>query len=532
MKLLKNFDPLSARLIFSASLSGLIYLFVFTLPFPLTQLYQTIPPVDYTKLTGYSLAGFIAYVVGLGALFALYMSAIQLTFPNTQASLISSPGSGRLIFLTSTSLAIILIFAYPSTAIDLFIYAIRTRGWALYDLNPLVTAPSALPSTDPWLGLAAEWIDAPSPYGPGWEILSLGAFYVSGGNFLAHLLALKIVGLLAYLGCTWLVYQILNKIQPEWAMAGSIAFAWNPLTLLESIQNAHNDVVMVFFLLAAVWVLNRPTGQSASQQNWSVRYSLVCLLLGLSILVKFVTALLVPFFLLAMSSHLTNWRARLVHIGGYGFLVSGLVIVLMWPLWPGWDNWAVIQASGQAGRSLLALLILAFKDAWGINFTFDLFRNLIYLIFGGTYLYYLWKTVKSGQWSVVSNQKSDVSGQNLSSLPPHSPAKITARLSSSFHVLFWYVLLVTPVFHAWYLLWFLPLASLLLPQQRPLVAAITFSMTALAVIPYFETIRVWYPVLLQNQFLGHLLGVPLLLIPPMLALWGWNPVRLGSKSVS
>jgi hypothetical protein len=74
------------------------------------------------------------------------------------------------------------------------------------------------------------------------------------------------------------------------------------------------------------------------------------------------------------------------------------------------------------------------------------------------------------------------------------------------------------VFHAWYLLWFLPLAALLLPYQAPLRAAIIFSMTALFVIPYFETIRVWYPALLENQLLGHLIGVPLLIGPPALAL--------------
>jgi hypothetical protein len=80
------------------------------------------------------------------------------------------------------------------------------------------------------------------------------------------------------------------------------------------------------------------------------------------------------------------------------------------------------------------------------------------------------------------------------------------------------------VFHAWYLLWFLPLASLLLPNQRPLTAAIVFSITALFIIPYFETVRVWYPALLDNQLLGHLIGVPLLIVPPALALlWPIRP---------
>ncbi|MFN8456033.1 MAG: hypothetical protein U0401_15425 [Anaerolineae bacterium] len=523
MKLLKNFDPLSVRLIFIASLSGLIYLFVFTLPFPLTQLYRTIPPVDYAKLTGYSLAGFVAYVLGLGVLFGLYIWAIRLNMPSYSGR--QSAVGGRLIFRSSALLAAILIFSYPLTAIDLFIYAIRTRGWALYGLNPLATPPSALPTTDPWLGLAAEWVDAPSPYGPAWEILSRAAFYLSGGDFLFHLLALKVVGLLAYLGCTWLVYQILRRMQPEWAAAGAIAFAWNPLTLLEGIQNAHNDGVMVFFLLAAVWVLNGGISESANQRNVParhspfahslIRHSLVCLLLALSILVKFITALVVPFFLLAMISQQANWRVQLLQIGGYGFLTSGLVIGFMWPLWPGWDKWAVVQAGGQAGRSLLALLILAFKDVWGVNFTFDLFRNLIYLIFGGIYLFYLWKIVRSGHWSVVSSQN----------LATWQLGNLATLLYASFHALFWYVFLVAPVFHAWYLLWFLPLAALLLPQPRPLMAAVVFSITALLVIPYFETIRVWYPVLLQNQLLGHVLGVPLLLIPPVLALWGWLSIQ-------
>jgi hypothetical protein len=118
------------RLAASAILSGLIYLFIFTLPFPLTKLYSTIPPIDYTKLTGYSQNGLWVYVLGIGILFGLYIWAIRLT------ALISSSFTGPFVFLSSTAFAVILIFSYPLTAIDLFIYAIRTRGWALPPINP------------------------------------------------------------------------------------------------------------------------------------------------------------------------------------------------------------------------------------------------------------------------------------------------------------------------------------------------------------------------------------------------------------
>ena len=50
------------------------------------------------------------------------------------------------------------------------------------------------------------------------------------------------------------------------------------------------------------------------------------------------------------------------------------------------------------------------------------------------------------------------------------------------------------------------------------MAGAIFSITALLIIPYFETVRVWYPALLQNQLIGHLIGVPLLIGPPALAL--------------
>ncbi len=213
----------------------------------------------------------------------------------------------------------------------------------------------------------------------------------------------------------------------------------------------------------------------------------------------------------------------------------------MWPVWPGWDNWAVLQAGGQAGRSLLALLVLSLRGVIGLGWAFDGSSYLLLGIFAAIYLYCLRQAVKaviSKQVSVATHHAPNLLTRQSSTAPappstssgrdllPHSPAFVP--VASAFFVLFWYVLLVAPVFHAWYLLWFIPLAPLLLPHRRPLNAAIVFSITALLMIPYFETIRVWYPLLLSNQWLGHAVGVPLLLIPPVLALF-W-PVKPESHS--
>lgn len=481
---------------FSAAGSGFIYLAVFTLPFLLPQYYATIPPLDYAKLTGYSAAGLWAYFLGISALFGLYLWALRHLLTTGYR-----PGF-RFVWVSSAVFAAILIFSYPITAIDMFVYAIHGRSWALTGLSPLAVAPKQALPADPWLGLAGEWASATSPYGPLWEGLTLGVFYAGGGNFLAQLLLLKLLGALAYLGCIWLIYQTLRHLRPDWATAGALAFAWNPLALFECVQNGHNDIAMSFFLLAAIWVMSRPTRPTATPRLLAGPQVAACLLLAASILVKFITAAVVPFFLLALACRYSTWRQRAGAVVLCGGLVAGLVIMAMAPFWPGWQNWGLLTAGGQAGRSLLSLATLALRSQWGFYAPVTALRAAIFTALALIYLSRLWRTA-----------------HNRTGLPP-----VTRAIAASFAVLFWYMLLANSTFHAWYLLWFVPLAPLLLPQPRPLAAAIVFSVTALLVIPCLETVRIWYPQLLNAQLFRQTLEVPLLIMPPALTLlWPIRP---------
>jgi alpha-1,6-mannosyltransferase len=450
-------------------LTGLVYLVVFTLPFPLARFYATIPPVDYAKLTHYSAANLIAFVLGLIILFGVYDRLLKAPIPAWL------PYSG-LIF------ALILFFSYPTLAIDLFIYAIRTRGWGLYGLNPLATSPADLPPTDPWLNLAAEWSNAPSPYGPLWEVLSLGAFKLTGGNFLAHLFALKVIAILSYVAAIWLIGAVLETLKPEWKLKGMLAFAWNPLVLLETAQNGHNDIVMVVFLLAAIWALVRGKDLGVTP------------LLALSVLVKFMTVVVAPFFILYLAFKHRAWPRRMTVFIGHSLVFAALVVLPMAPLWPGLDAWAVLKAGSGAGRSVMALSVLVLRSL-EVGNAFDLSRIAVNGLFAALSLWFLWQK------------------RRAFSHP-------TGPIFAAWAIFFWYVLLAAPVFHGWYLLWFLPLAGLLLPESKPFRASLVFSFTALLIIPYFETIRIWFPVLLENHLLGHLIGVPLLVLPPALMALG------------
>jgi hypothetical protein len=498
--------PSRRTFVIIAGLSALIYLLIFSLPYPLSQHYNTIPPVDYAKLSGYSALGFVSYLVGLALAFGLYLWALRLIMrASRDASRVAI--SLRFILLTGALLAAVLWLSYPLGAIDVFVYAIYTRGWALHGLNPLAVPPAQYPAGDPWLSLAAEWIAAPSPYGPVWQALSLGAYYAGGGDFLLQVYALKVLAIIAYLGSAILIYRILQQTRSDWALAGTLAFAWNPLVLIEVAQNAHNDIVMIFFMLAAVWALVQSRDRRArwylAPQVSNLRYNgLVCLFLALSVLTKFITIVIVPFFLLALMSRGQRWPDRIARLIGFGLLIGGLVVIGTLPLWPGWDQWAVVQGADSAGRSILALLVLALRAVFNMANAFDAARTVLLGLYMMIYVYAVWRLFK-----IIWQSKAD-----------RDEAIIQQTLASSFLALFWLLLLVMPIFHAWYLLWCFPLAVLLLPQRRYLDAAIVFSITALVVIPYFETIRVWIPELLRNPLLGHLIGVTVLCVPPIVTL--------------
>jgi hypothetical protein len=348
MKALWQTMTAKTRLGISAVGSGFVYL-AFTLPFLLSRYYAVNPPVDYTKLTGYSIFGFVAYLIGILILFGLYVTGLHSL---TDKSLGMDENSAVFfVFMSGIVFGLVLIFSYPQTAIDLFVYALRTRGWALYELSPFATTPQAFPSSDPWLGLAGEWADAASPYGPIWEWLSLGTFHLSGGRYLGHLFALKMIGFSAYLGSAWLVFQILRLIRPQWAVVGLTFFAWNPLVLFEGVQNAHNDIVMVFFLLLAIWAYVRLMTEGL--QTWWLALVFIGSF-AFSILVKFVTLLALPFLLLGLAWRQTTWIKRISILALYGLAILIIVILVMAPYWPGLENWAVIRSSKGAGRSLFA----------------------------------------------------------------------------------------------------------------------------------------------------------------------------------
>ena len=214
--------------------------------------YATAPPPPLEGWFDIS-AAFVAFL----AIFVVYLLALR-----------RLPGSISWRFIKRSTLLIgcLYVLIPVVTSPDLFSYIAYARMAVLHNLNPLTTIPTAI-QNDP-VYKYIFWVDQPSAYGPTWAIFTsfLQGLLVLFRNtyVMPMVLALRITGLVMHLISTRLVWLISGQFQqlngkPALAtrtrLRATLAFAWNPLLLLEACVNAHNDAMLVVFVLLMIWVL-------------------------------------------------------------------------------------------------------------------------------------------------------------------------------------------------------------------------------------------------------------------------------------
>ena len=325
-----------AALVLLAGISGIAYLLWFVRPYFLTDYYAK-PLLDLAKINGHSAPSANEWALAWTVLFACYYLAFRLCPSGEGVSRIFRRVALFLICLWAAFFAINLIFMYPVGAADLFDQIFRARLTAHYGFNPFTTLPSSIQG-DPFRPYVA-WSGDPSPYGPMWEALAAGASFFGGDNLWNNLIIFKALVVVAYGVSVGLTYAILRAWKPEWALRGTLFFAWNPLLLFEVAANGHNDAVVVMFMLAGVYAL-------VAGWRWAVLPALAA-----GALTKFVPVLLVPVAVAAI------WRDRLplsrakkkdnaavtqfdvVKNLAIGVVFSvGLAAVLYAPFWTGLDS--------------------------------------------------------------------------------------------------------------------------------------------------------------------------------------------------
>ena len=273
--------------------------------YPINNLFPQVwirPPV-WSEMRLAAAGMFVLLVL---ALFVIYIYALR----RTALPGVITAADSRLAFRTIiavTILILLLLLVIPGVlSTDLFSYVWYGRIFGVFGGNPFVQVPADYAWHDPgnWLQWVF-WKETPSAYGPAWVLIAGVVARIAeafGGDIVNHVLGYKILADLSHLANTVLVWKVSGiliarhwkrpNVLPEgvteadWVVGArvtaTLAYAWNPLLILEFGVSGHNDVLMLTAVLAALWL--HLTGR------W--RWAVAALAVGM--LVKLNTLLFIP----------------------------------------------------------------------------------------------------------------------------------------------------------------------------------------------------------------------------------------------
>ena len=408
-----------------------------------------------------STALFLA-ILGVGVLFALMVvlltSLLWLALRGTVG--LSDPAARRTILLATLGAGLCLLTLPRLFSKDVLSYLVYGQAFGVYGLNPYTTSPNHMQFDFNFRLI--DWHDAVSVYGPVWTLLCTAMYKlvapVATSNIWGYITGFRALGLLFHLGNAALIWYILGRLRPQHQIAGTIFYAWNPLTLIEFAGNGHNDVALVFFLLAAI----------AAHVAERRRTALVVLFLTLSILTKFITLLIVPAYALLL------WRSTPAAEGR-------------------WISRARVVAWAQA----LGVALVTFVVLWA-PFASAL-RNPLFLLDATAMSRYDNSLLQLVYWGLRSLM-TVVLPEELSTQIAGQGVKLVGRLvflvlflvltrrtrdtatwlRAVFWILFAYLVLATPWFWPWYVTWLVALAPLVGTRLATSVT-LTFSVSVLII---------------------------------------------------
>lgn len=390
---------------------------------------------------------------------------------------------------------------------DIFSYIMYGQISATYSLNPYIFPPSFFPGNPVLYWIHPIWHNTPSIYGPLWTDVSWVIAQASAGLSLVNQTfvykALMNVVQLANLGLVW---WLLGRFAPQNGsrrarLAAFTVFAWNPLMLFDVAGNAHNDGLMVFFVLLALVPIagwrRRPRWNPIPSAGWLA--GLVSL--TLSALVKYTTGVVGLFYVVAWAAQLRTWSRRALWIGLAAVACLGLTLVLALP----WlDGPSVLQPMLDAAQGNLytnsvpdlisQTLAAQILDPWRIDptATLDAVRWWMKLLTRLAFVVYLaWEARQV--WGVARRRDA--------------AALRDAVVTSSVRTLLVLMLVVLMWVLEWYFTWPLALVTLLGWHRMLTKVTVAYTLTAL---PIFY-IHNYLDSLMPGALVVLYAGLPLLL---------------------
>lgn len=373
---------------------------------------------------------------------------------------------------------------------DVYSYAVYGRMVALYDVNPFVATPAAIPG-DPFTSVVSgTWLHTPSLYGPAFTLIASAITRLWSSSAASTILAFKLLaaaGLGAVALCT---VSTARRLRPDRAAFGAAVVLVNPVLVLHTVGGGHNDALLAaglagsFVLGTRLWL----SGRSRAVHLAGPEALAVTALLALTALIKVVAGIALLVWLAALvrqGTPGTRWRVGLAHTG----TAAGVVLVVFAPFLDGWRTLGplVSLASVQGWASGPGLVIRgarALGEAMGGGV--EAVERIAAGIFLGIFAVMLWRILRRALVDALGDQW----GRSL--------------------LLF---ALAAPYLAPWYAAWFLPFVPFLADSPTAWIALAAGAILALTGVPA-------EPAGEPNLWSSMLLAVHYVAAPAMLLLFG------------
>lgn len=218
------------------------------------------------------------------------------------------------IMLVTGLIGITFLTILPNTSRDIFFYMSNGRLLDQYGENPYETSIAEaknLDTTDALIQVAKEQSQYRFVYGPVFLTICGLLNKISFSSVALYLYEFKLLNFIAYFITVYLIYVLTKKKKL------TIVYAWNPLVLLETLVNVHNDIFVLLFLLLGIWFIKEAEKCRENPVKSEFVFIEGLLFLVLSACIKYVAILILPFVIL--------YRVRKESIGkkilwGIGYL--------------------------------------------------------------------------------------------------------------------------------------------------------------------------------------------------------------------
>lgn len=409
---------LKNKILILGGISCIFYAFLAYIPFGFGTL--STPPIDPKILS-------FLFFINLG-LFLIYLLTFRLLKKEP-----ASPKLVRVIVLFSLLFSIILLLLPSIGSADIFNYIFRARVFTVYGENPYLVTTENFPQDIFNHFSPKEWNYLPMQYGPLWAGISIGFSTLAKDSFFWNQFLYKLLALVINLGMIYFIGKILSLTSPDYKITGLFLYAWNPFILFEVINNAHNDIFLIFLAIVALYLLLK------KRHLWSLIFLL------LSVLIKYISLLLFPFFIIFIFKEMINKRERIKFFVKAAFALALIVFLFYLPFWEGWQTLQglFLQSDIASFINLSLFPSFIFGGAYLLsNFFSWSYQDIIQIVrFGGISIFaiiYFWQLKKS--------------------FPDKDSSGFIYR---NFLILFLYTIFAVVFLRSWYFLWTLPLAILI-----------------------------------------------------------------------